>query len=153
WSSTAGASIGNFLTASGVTLTVSNFNVSFGTAANPAPSLSGTVGITISGLQLFPTGNFVQLQTSGVTAAYNFGNFDGSDPTGQLSLTISNFQLTMGQALQMSAAGDVVITPDQQVLASIPTVTLSSPEFTSLGTLSVQNLQIEQTGFTLGSLE
>src|SRR5208283_4423134 len=49
-------SIGNFLSTTGVTLTASNFNVSFGTSANSIPTLSGSVGVTVSGLQLFPTG-------------------------------------------------------------------------------------------------
>jgi len=151
--SSANPSIGNFLKTTGVSLTVSNFNVSFGTTANPTPSLSGTVGISVSGLQLFPTGNFVQLQTTGVSASYNFGNFDGTDPTGQLTVTISGFQLTMGQALQLSAASDIVITPDQSVLATIPSLTLSSPQFSGLGTTTVYNLQIQQGGFSIGSLE
>jgi len=146
-------SIGNFITTTGVTLKASNFDASFGTSANPTPTLTGLVGITVSGLELFPTGNFVQLQTTGVTASYNFGNFDGTDPTGQLSVTISGFQLTMGQALQISAdSSDVVITPDQQTLATIGTVTLSSPLLTSLGMVTASNLHIDQTGFSLGSL-
>ncbi len=151
-------SIGNFLTTTGVTLDVSDFNVSFGTAESH-PSLTGTVGITVTGLQLFPTGNYVQLQTSGVTASYSFGNFNGTDPTGQLSVTISGFGLTMGQALQLSAVdsggnpADVTITPDQPVMATVGSLTLSSPEFTGLGTLAVNNLQITQTGFSLGNAE
>ncbi len=87
-----------------------------------------------------------------MTAAYNFGNFDGSDPTGQLTVMVSGFQLTMGEALQLSAA-DVVLTPGQQVLATIDSVTLSSPEFSGLGTLTAHNLQIERDGFSLGNVE
>jgi len=143
-------SIGDFLSTSGVTLTVSNFNVSFGTSAHPTPSLSGTVGITVSDLQLFPAGGFVQLQTTGVTASYNFGNFDGIDPTGKLTVTVSGFDLKMGEALDLSASSNVVLTPDQQVLAAIGTVTLSSPKFSGLGTLQVHNLLIQQSGFSLG---
>src|SRR5262249_46177067 len=60
WNSSAGVSIGNFLSATGVALNVSNFDFTFG-ASTP---VSGTVGITISGLQLFPTGDFVQLHTA-----------------------------------------------------------------------------------------
>ncbi len=150
----AAPSIGNFLSTTGVALDVSNFDVSFGTSENPTPSLSGTVGITVSGLHLFSTGNYVQLETTGVTAAYNFGNFDGTDPTGQLTVTVSGFQLTMGEALQLSAGTTpVVLTPDQPVLATIGTVTLSSPEFSGLGTITVSNVEIQQDGFSLGNLE
>ncbi len=150
----ANPSIGNFLTTSGVTLTVSDFNTSFGTSENPEPSLSGTVGVTVTGLQLFPTGNYVQLETTGVTADYNFGNFDGTDPTGQLTVTVSGFQLTLGEALVLSAGTTpVVLTPDQSELATIDTLTLSSPEFSGLGTITVNNFQIQQDGFSLGSLE
>ncbi len=150
----AAPSIGNFLSTTGVALDVSNFDVSFGTSENPTPSLSGTLGITVSGLHLFSTGNYVQLETTGVTAAYNFGNFDGTDPTGQLTVTVSGFQLTMGEALQLSAGTTpVVLTPDQPVLATIGTVTLSSPEFSGLGTITVSNVEIQQDGFSLGNLE
>src|SRR5208337_1141214 len=84
---------------------------------------------------------------------YNFGNFDGTDPTGQLTVTVSGFQLTMGEALQLSAGSTpVVLTPDQQVPATIPTVTLSSPLLTGLGTVTASNLTIQQDGFSLGSL-
>ena len=152
-STSASQGIGNFVSTTGVALAVSNFNVSFGTAATPSPSMSGTVGVTLTGLQLFPTGSYVHLQTSSVAAAYNFSNFDGVDPTGQLTVTISGFQLTMGQALQLSAGStDVVLTPDQPVLATIPKLTLTSPQFSGLGTLDVNNVQILQTGFTLGTL-
>ncbi len=155
-SSAAGSSpsIGSFLTASSVALTASNFNVSFGTTASPTPSLTGTVGVTLAGLQLYPIGNIVHLQSSSVTAAYNFGNFDGTDPTGQLTVTISGFQLTMGEALQLSAGtSNVVLTPDQPTLATIPSLTLTSPEFSGLGTFSVSNLQLLQTGFTVGTFD
>src|SRR5262249_49697647 len=48
---------------------------------------------------------------------------------------------------------DVVITPDQQVLATISSLTLSSPDFAGLTPLTVTNLQITKSGFTLGNLE
>ena len=96
-----------------------------------------SVAITVSGLELFPTGSFVQLTTTGVTADYDFDSakFDGTDPTGQLTVTVSGFQLTLGQALVLSAGTTpVILTPDQSVLATIGTLTLSSPEFSGLGT-------------------
>ncbi|MHB1421756.1 MAG: beta strand repeat-containing protein [Gemmataceae bacterium] len=159
-------SIGNFLTTTGVTLTAtgstasSPFDVFFGTSTeNPTAAVDGTIGITVTGLQLFPTGNYVQLSTTGVTASYNFANFDGTDPTGQLSITISGFELTIGQALQLSAVDSsgnptsVTITPDQSVMATIASLTLSSPLLTGMGRTTVSNLQIDQDGFSLGSVQ
>lgn len=54
----------------------------------------------------------------------------------------------------MSAGtSNVVLTPDQPTLATIPSLTLTSPEFSGLGTFSVSNLQLLQTGFTVGTFD
>ncbi|MGA2657222.1 MAG: LEPR-XLL domain-containing protein, partial [Verrucomicrobiota bacterium] len=143
--------IGNFITTTGVTLTVSNFNVSFGTDTS-GPSLSGTIAATISGLNLFPDGNLVQFQATNVSAAYSFAGFDGVSSTGQLQVTVSGLQLSMGEAFVLTASGVVVLTPGQPVMATVASATLSSPQFTGLGTLQVSNLVLSQTGFSLGSL-
>jgi hypothetical protein len=150
--------IGGFLSTSGVTLTASDFDVAFGnlfdsTPGAPAPSMTGTVGIAIDGLQLFPEGDFVTLSTSKVAAEYYFDNFNGTDPTGALTVTVSGFELKMGEALLLSAGGtDIVITPGKDTLATIDSLTLSSPKFANLGTVDVDDLEIRQSGFTLGNL-
>lgn len=149
----AASSIGDFITTSDLTVSASDFNVTFGTAGNPTPKVTGTIGVTIDGLQLFPTGNLVQLKTTQVTATYDFGNFDGTDPSGALKVTISGFELDLGQALEIKTAGNVVITPGQETLVTIDSVTLSSPLLTQLGTVTAHDLEIRQDGFSLGSLQ
>ncbi len=143
--------IGNLITTTGVTLTVSDFNVSFGAGAS-GPSLSGTIAATVSGLNLFPDGNLVQFQATNVSAAYSFAGFDGVSPTGQLQVTVTGLRLSMGEAFVLTASGDVVLTPGQTVMATVASATLSSPQFTGLGTLQVSNLAISQSGLSLGSL-
>jgi len=127
--------IGEFLTTTGATLTASAFNVFFGNTATNAPAtLSGTVGITLTGVKLFPKGGLIQFSALGVTAAYSFAGFDGVSATGRLSLTVSGFNLAIGDALLLTTGGtDVVLSPGQAVLATIASATLSSPKFSGLG--------------------
>ena len=141
---------GNILTVSGVNLTVTgspNFSVTYGAS----PSVSGTISLTLTGVQLFPQGNWVQFQASSVTGSYSFAGFDGTDPSGQLSLTVTGFQLSIGNAISITAAGNVTITPDEATIATVASATISSPDFPSL-TATISNLQITQTGFALGTL-
>src|SRR5581483_7069981 len=70
----------------------------------------------------------------------------------QLTITVSSFKLTMGEAFVLTAPADVVITPDQTTFATIGSAIISSPQFSGLGTVSVTNLKLTQTGFTLGNL-
>jgi hypothetical protein len=46
----------------------------------------------------------------------------------------------------------VVITPDQTLMALIPSATVSFPMFSGLSSVSLTNFQLLTTGFTLGSL-
>ena len=114
--------------------------------------MSGTISLTLTGLQLFPAGSFVSVSASSVTGSFSFANFDGTDPSGQFTLTISGFQLSIGQAFLLTTNGNITITPDQSVIATIASATISSPDFSGLGQATVTNLQITQTGFSLGSL-
>ncbi|MGN6641734.1 MAG: beta strand repeat-containing protein, partial [Verrucomicrobiota bacterium] len=150
-SSTASPGIGNLLTASSITLNASNVDVSFGTSTTSA-SFSGTVTATISGLQLFPVGGFVQFQATAVTGSYGFGGFDGTSASGKLSLAITGFQLSMGEAFKIVATGTVTVTPGQTQIATIAAATLSSPQFSQLGSVSLTNLVLSQTGFSLADV-
>ena len=144
--------IGSFLTADGVTLSVSALNATFGTGV-ATPTLTGTVGVAVTGPKLYPAGGLVQLQSTAVTAAYDFSGFDGTAPTGKLGVTVSGFKLAVGDALLLSAgATPVTLTPGAAVLATVPSLTLSSPNFAGLGTTTVTDLVIGRTGFTIGSL-
>jgi len=150
-SSTSAVSLGNLISATSVNLTVSDFDVSFGTSTTDA-SLTGTVTLTLTGLQLFPNGGFIQSQATSVTGSYDFGTFDGTSPTGQLTLTIVGFELTMGEAFRIRADGDVVLTPGQEQIATIASATLDSPQFGEIGAVSLTNLVLNQTGFSLEDL-
>ena len=94
----------------GATLTASDFYVSFG-SSTAQPSVTGTVSLTLMGVQLFPAGGWVTSQATSVTGSYSFGGFDGNDPSGQLSLTIAGFQMSIGQAFLLTANGNITISP------------------------------------------
>ena len=136
----------NAISVTAATLAVSNFSVTYGSS----PSLTGTIMVTLTNAALFPNGGFVTMQANTATGSFSFANFDGALPSGQLSFTISGFQLNIGQAFKLTATS-VTISPDQTVIATITSATISSPDFPSLSAL-ISNLQITQTGFTLGTL-
>src|SRR6185437_11310179 len=102
------------------------------------------------GLQLFPNGGFITTSVGSITASYDFSNFDGTSPTGALKLNIQNFSITIGDSVQISVP-TITITPGQSVIASLPTATLSLPMFSGLGTVALNNFQLLQTGFSIGS--
>ena len=81
----------NLLSATSASLTLTNFGVTFGTAASPTPTVSGSVALTLSDLSLFPNGNFVQTTATSVTGAYSFAGFDGTTSSGQLTLTVKGW--------------------------------------------------------------
>ena len=143
---------GQFITTTGAQLKVSDFAVAFGTGSTPL-SLKGTVSLSLTGVKLFPNGGFITSSLTSATASFDFSNFDGTSVTGQLSVRLSGLQLQIGDALLLTTGGtDIVLTPGQQVLGTISFATLSSPKFSGLGTLTVQDLVLRQDGFTLGSL-
>ena len=149
--STSSVGIGSLLTASTATLTAEAINVSFGTSTESA-SVTGTVSLTLSGLQLFPLGGFIQATTTSVTGSYSFAAFDGVGASGELSLTISGLELSIGPALKIVATGDVTLTPGQDEVATILSATITSPEFPQVGTATITNLKLLQTGFSVDDL-
>ncbi len=124
-------------------------------APRPAPTGGGNsppqLAVVITGLQLFPTGGFITTSVGAINAYYDFSNFDGVDPTGQLRLVLTNLSLTLGDAVNISVPS-VTITPSQSIMAVIPAATVSFPLFGGMGTATISNFQLLQTGFTLGSL-
>ena len=159
-SPTAALSLGDdVVTATGATLAVTSFNVAFGNGSTAA-GVSGTITLTLNGVSLFPDSGLVTFSATSVGASYDFGSFDGTSPSGRLKLDIVGFTLSIGSALQLSAVtasnptGEVIINPGATgnvPMASISSATLSSPVFSDLGTLTVNNLVIYQTGFTLAN--
>ncbi|HLP78333.1 MAG TPA: hypothetical protein VK327_15615, partial [Candidatus Paceibacterota bacterium] len=153
-------SIGNLLKATSATLTATSFDVSFGTTTTSA-SMSGSVAVTLAGLELFPVGGFIQMQTTSVTGSYAFGGFDGTTATGKLSLTVSGMTLNIGTALRVTADGDFTFSPSgtgevtgtgAKVIASVGSVSISSPEFAQVGTVTVTGFKLLETGFSVDNV-
>ena len=122
--------IGNFISMTGVSLSITDFTIDTSNSTNP---ISGTIGLNIASLSLFPNGNFVQSNFSNITASYGFGSATDS---GKLTITIGSFEIAMGEALKLDASA-VVITPGQSTLATIGSATLTSPLFQNLATATV----------------
>ncbi len=154
-STTNPVQIGGVLSASSINLSAGGFAVTYGSS----PSLTGGDGltVTVTGLQLFPGGFFTTSVNNGgsVIGTYDFSNFTASNgvgAAGRFSLSIPDgITVNMGEAFQL-VTGAITITPGQQVIASLASATLSFPQFSGLGTLTINNLQITQSGFSLGSV-
>ncbi|MDB6041259.1 MAG: hypothetical protein JWM99_5100, partial [Verrucomicrobiales bacterium] len=144
-SQTAGqnATIGGFLSASGVAIATNGFSVNYSSGV-----VTGAVSVQVENLNLFPGGNFVQSSFTNITAAFAF---ETAADTGKLAITIGSFKIKMGEAIQVDASG-VVLTPGQSTLATIASATLSSPLFQNLTTVAINNLTITQGGFSIGSV-
>ncbi len=127
--------IGGYLSATDITLTVggpsNTFTVTYG--ATPATStVSGTIGVTLHGVSLLNTG--VAVSASVVNGTYDFTHFDGTNPSGSLELSVTNFSLGVGGQITISAPGTTTVTPGSVVvdsLGSVPT-TGSTPNSVQL---------------------
>jgi hypothetical protein len=156
----ANARLGSILSADSVTLSVNNLSVNYGQTSSISDSPDGTssanthVDLSVTNLKLFPGGNYLSSNIT-ATAAFDFGNFDGASPSGRLKISVTNLTLSLGEAVQIqagTAANPIIITPDQSVIASIPSAMLTFPQFPNAGTVTLSNFQLSQTGFSLGSL-
>lgn len=139
------ASAGTFLTLTGLSLAVDDLDVAYGTSST---TITGSVTATAAGLALFPSASFLSTTATGLTATFDFS---GAVPTGQLKFTAASLELTVGEALKLGASNVEVYPGSADVVATIGTVTLSSPQFSGLGTASLTNFQIKRTGFKVGS--
>lgn len=134
------ATIGSFISATGLRVKATDFAVSYGASS----SVSGQLTVTASSVALFPNGGFVTSEITGITAVYDFGN------GGELSITVDNFALVVGEALRLEATG-VKITPGQDEIAVIESATIESPQFPQLGTVTIEDFVVRQDGFSLGN--
>ncbi len=141
------------LGASSASLTVSGPNSTspFNVTYSGTPSVAGSVNLTLTGLALFPNASALTTQFGALTASYGFNTFDGQNASGQLKLTVTGFHLTIGEAVELSA-NQVILQPGQSVMATIPSLTVTSPQFGGFGSLNLVNFQLSQSGFSLGSL-
>ena len=117
--------IGNFISMTGVSLSITDFTIDTSNSTNP---ISGTIGLNIASLSLFPNGNLlVQSNLQAVSGSYGFG---GVTHAGKLTFNIGTFELQMGEALKLDAS-NVTLNPGQATLATIDTATITSPQFSS----------------------
>ncbi len=127
--------LGTYLSASSMTLTVSAFSVNYAT-----PSLTGTATVNVAGLKVF--GNAVSGTVVG-TYGFNSSTFDGTNPSGSLSLTVTGFGLTVAGQVKISAPGTVTITPGGPVFDSLGTVT------TTTASVPLQFIPLDPTNLTV----
>ena len=138
--------IGNFMSISSVSIAVSGFSVDTA-AVTPTPVVSGTITATLGDITLFPGNTAVTSTLSNFQGTYNLTN-------GEFSLTsksgfTDSLTLSLFGALTLTAQ-DITITPDQNKLVTIGSATLSVAPLNDL-TVSVAGLEIDRTGFTIGS--
>ncbi len=105
--------------------------------------ISGTLGISATGMQLYPGASQMESEVTGLSVEYSF-----DDDAWQIAA--STFALQIGESLRIEAS-DVVITPNDEVILTVSTATVSSPSMTGLGTATLENFVVSQNGFTLGS--
>ena len=130
---------GNYLQLEGVKLTVTNLALVNGT-------LSGTVDLSLTNLELFPQATMFTTQVTGLTA-----HFDLADPGTQLRITIATFRLDIGEAVSLQAA-NVVVTPGQPVLATIASLTVGSPTIAGVAPVQLTNFVLRTDGFSFSNL-
>src|SRR5439155_21057853 len=93
-----------------------------------------------------PGNTAVTSTVTGLTASYDFTS---TSQPGQFSLSADTFSLSLFGQLSLTA-NNVAFTPDQSTLATIASATLTFAPLNTLG-MTVQNLAIQQTGFTIAS--
>ena len=145
-SQTAGQTghIGNYLDFSGVTLIVNNFNYTYGVI----PTVTGTIGVTVTEAKLFPQGGKVTCSLGQISAGYNFQTVAGVIP-GTLSFTVGVFSLNVSDVLKIDAS-NVTFDTGSTTIATIPTATVTSPKLSGVSG-SLSNFELRQTGFTIGN--
>ena len=137
-------SVGNYLTVSGVTLTATNFAVD----RTATPVVSGTIAVSVGSLSLFPNGNYLTTTATGLVASYELANAAAS---GRLTVTVGSLKLGLGEALEITASTVVLSPGAASVLATIGSATLSSPQFSGLGTVALSGLELRRDGFGIAS--
>ncbi|HNQ87709.1 MAG TPA: hypothetical protein PKM73_03635, partial [Verrucomicrobiota bacterium] len=140
--------LGDFLSLTGVTLDFGSVVYSGGVYS------SGTVGISVTSASLYDGKSFSASLTDGgdADALALVGTCDPG--TTAFSLTADQFKLTVGEALEIQASG-IVLSYDpngaeNQTLVSVGSATVTSPQFTGLGSATISALVIRKDGFYVG---
>jgi len=141
---TGTATIGSILSFTNPSLAVTSFSYDSTNSSNP---VTATITLTVASASLFPDASVFTSTLTGIVAVYDF---TGANPTGTLSLTVAGFSLAIGEALKLNAT-NIAITPSASTIATIASVTVTSPKITGL-TGSLTNLAVTQTGFSFSGL-
>ena len=137
--------LGDVLSLDQISITATNLNVTYG----GAPSVTGSFAFTLTGLHLFPTGNFVQTSGS-ATGAISFAGFNGTAPSGTFSVAVTGFAMMLGESLRLTAPGTVTFQTGSTVMVTIPSLMVSSPQFGGV-TGTVTGLDVRRDGFSLAN--
>ena len=145
-------SLGGFLTLANPTVTVSGLSVTSGKAP------TGTFSFNAASAGLYPSNLiFAEITDSASDADPHalVGTINLANRT--VSIAADHLTIGVGEAVRIAASNlSISYNPSagsNQVLASIPTAQISSPLFSNLGTLQLQNLQLRGNGFSLGALD
>lgn len=135
---------GEIFSVSRITLAATNLNVTF---SGPA-SVTGTIALTFENISLFPAGGFFTTTVGTLTAGFDFSGFNGTDPSGSMVLTVTGFQLRVGDALNLSVPGNITIRPGQDLMVSVTDLYITSPQFGGIAAVA-HDVEFRQGGFSL----
>ena len=139
---TAGTpAIGNILSFTNATISFTNVSFNYGAT----PTVAGTVTVSVTNGVLFPTVSFLNISLGNLSGSYTF------DAPGLLTLNIPSLTIPIGEALTINL-GAVSLTPDQTVMATVASATVTANMITGLPSATVTNFQLMRTGFTLKDL-
>ncbi|MEW6306779.1 MAG: hypothetical protein AB1705_25215, partial [Verrucomicrobiota bacterium] len=136
--------VGNFLTVTGFQLSVDDLDVAYAAST----TVTGSVTVTLAGLALFPNGSFLSTDAQNITGTFDFSS---GTPTGDLTVTLGTVSLALGEALKLEATNVTVRPGEPDVIATIASATLSSPQFSGLGSINLANVVLRRTGFSIGT--
>lgn len=136
----ATATIGTFLSFTGLAITVNSF------AYSETHGVSGAVLFSAASIALFPGSTTITSTLSGISGSFDFS------AAGSLRIDVHAFELLVGDAVRLDATS-VTLTPGApSVLATITTATANSPRLAGLPAVDVTNLTVRRDGFSFTAL-
>ncbi|MET0263637.1 MAG: hypothetical protein ABW223_12110, partial [Rariglobus sp.] len=135
-----GDAFGSIFSFTGLGLTLSNFSYTYGAT----PVVLGTITVRLEGARLFPSFTFLDTSLTSLTAFYDLS------AAASLKINVTGLRLSVGEALRLEFA-PFTITPGLAIMATLPSVTVTSPVFGAL-TGTITNFVLRRTGFSIDSL-
>ena len=123
-------------------MTATNLDYVVGTGTN-AGTLTGTVGLTFGGAELFPGSSSFSTTVKGFAGSYNLG-------TQATSFSATEIDVALGQVLKAQALNAAIGWDGSSVNVSLSSLTATSPEFPGLSG-SISNFTASDAGFSLGN--